>query len=202
LSNNRKRALIFDFGGVLMKTTDYRPRHAWDERLGLPHGSVEKIVHGSLSWRQAQHGQIAVETYWDDVAQQLNLEKPALRQLQTDFFAGDQLDAALIDYIRQRRAEGFTVGLLSNDSPMLREKLSSLEIHDLFDPLVISAEIGVMKPDPAAYRAVLERLNRPPDEMIFIDDLPENIAAARLIGIRGVHYTVDMDLPSVLETLF
>lgn len=59
-----KRSIIFDFGGVLMRTIDYTPRHKWDDRLGLPHGSVEKVVHGSESWRQAQVGQMELQGYW------------------------------------------------------------------------------------------------------------------------------------------
>lgn len=58
-----KRAVIFDFGGVLMKTVDYSPRHQWDDRLSLPQGSVEKAVHNSDSWTQAQIGKIPLAGY-------------------------------------------------------------------------------------------------------------------------------------------
>ena len=75
------QAVIFDFGGVFMKTSDYQPRHRWDERLGLPHGSVERVVHGSESWRAAQKGQLSMEAYWQDVAQQLHLTSDDVRQL-------------------------------------------------------------------------------------------------------------------------
>ena len=51
-----RRAIIFDFGGVFMKTVDHGPRHSLNARLGLPPGHVERIVHASESWRKAQIG--------------------------------------------------------------------------------------------------------------------------------------------------
>lgn len=196
-----KRALIFDFGGVLMKTVDYTPRHNWDVRLGLPRGTVEQIVHGAESWRKAQRGEITPAAYWADVAAQLNITTKQAAQLAVDFYSGDQLDADLIGLIRELRAGGHTVALLSNDSPELRAKLQKLGIIDLFDPLVISAEIGVMKPDAAAFEIMLERLTCPAEETIFIDDLPANVDAAAAIGIHSIQYINGMNLREMLVPL-
>lgn len=184
-----KPALIFDFGGVLMRTIDYTPRHRWDGQLGLPPGSVERVAHGSESWRLAQTGVLSPEAYWSDVGQQLGLTAEQTRQLAVDFFSGDQLDEELVAYVQQLRATGHRVALLSNDSPALLDKLRGLQIADLFDPLVISAVIGVMKPDARAYQTVLDRLEFAPAQAIFIDDLPRNVAGAQAVGITGLHYT-------------
>ncbi len=193
-------ALIFDFGGVLMKTLDYSYRHAWDDRLKLPHGSVEQAVHGSPAWRRAQINQITIAAYWQDVADQLGLDANELAALQADYFKGDILDTELIDLIRSLKARGVRVGLLSNDGLPLREKLQTLGIADLFDPLVISAEIGVMKPAPEAYQAVLEILNLPPEDVAFVDDMPDNIAGANAVGMQGILYQSGMNLRDLLET--
>ena len=196
-----RRAICFDFGGVLMKTVDYQPRHAWDDRLGLPHGSVERAVHNATSWVQAQCGLISILEYWQDVAAQLRLSPEDRQQLAIDFYSGDQLDLALIDTLRQLRDDGHAVALLSNEGADLATKLQKLGIADLFDPTVISAHIGVMKPAPEAYQAVLDRLQRRADEVIFIDDRPENIAGARALGIHGVHYTAGVDLAAALAKI-
>jgi HAD superfamily hydrolase (TIGR01509 family) len=132
----------------------------------------------------------------------LNLTGSEVVQLERDFFSGDQLDTGLIAYIRELRAAGHVVALLSNDSSSLRNKLRILHIADLFDPLVISAEIKVMKPDAAAFQYVLRLLRRSPQETIFIDDNVANCAAAVTLGIRAIHYTADTDLPKVLGALF
>lgn len=193
-----KRAIIFDFGGVLMKTADPSPRHAWDKRLSMPPGSVESIVHGSAIWHKAQTGLISVEAYWREVARALHVTNSEIEQLARDYFSGDRLDEALIEYIRGLRKAGHVVGLLSNDSIELRDKLRTLGIAGLFDPLVISAEIGVMKPGAAAYEAVLKHLGRAPSQVVFVDDREENVAAARALGICGVLYSAGMDLPAAL----
>lgn len=196
-----KRAIIFDFGGVLMKTRDYRPRYAWDDHLGLPHGSVEQVVHGSESWRQAQTGHLSLQDYWASVARQLQLSETQVHQLAEDFYSGDHLDSDLIHYISLLRAEGYPVALLSNDSPALADRLRNLGIDPLFDPIIISGNIGVMKPDPRAYRAVLDALNRPAQETIFIDDMPANVEGAAALGIHAIHYHDGMDLQLALEPL-
>jgi epoxide hydrolase-like predicted phosphatase len=193
-----KRAVIFDFGGVLMKTVDYSPRHQWDDRLSLPHGSVEKAVHNAESWAQAQIGKIPIKIYWENVAQRLNLSIQQVNQLARNFYSGDQLDVDLIEYIQQLRESGFAVGLLSNDSVELRPRLKNLNIEKLFDPLIISAEIGVMKPDARAYQTVLEKLDCSADMAIFIDDRQENVDGAAALGIYPVFYHAGMDLRATL----
>ncbi len=196
-----KRAVIFDFGGVIFKTRDYTPRHRWDERLNQPHGTVEQVVHGSPSWLAAQRGEMPVVDYWADVALQLCIAPAtAAGELARDFYSGDVMDAAIVDVIRALRANGHTVALLSNDcAPLLRPRIEALGISDLFDPLVISSEIGVMKPDEAAYTAVLARMGRAADETVFVDDRQENVLAANVLGIHGVHYHDGMDLVATLQ---
>jgi HAD superfamily hydrolase (TIGR01509 family) len=198
-----KRTVIFDFGGVIFKTRDYSPRHAWDARLGLEVGSVERAVHNSDSWRAAQHGTLTLHDYWADVAGKLGISVDvAETQLAHDFYSGDVMDETVVDLIRKLLADGYSVALLSNDAAgLLRPRLGRLGITDLFDPLIISSEIGVMKPDPGAYRAVLERVGRPAADTIFIDDMQANIDGARALGIHGIHYWDGMDLEATLKPL-
>jgi epoxide hydrolase-like predicted phosphatase len=196
-----KRAVIFDYGGVLVKTVNYTPRHAWDDRLKLPRGSVEQVAHGSPSWRLAQTGQMALVDYWLDVARQLQLTAGDAEQLAKEFYSGDQPDETLLEYLRQLRRRGHIIALLSNASPALRGELAAFGMTELLDMIVPSCEIGVMKPDARAYQVVLERIQRPPDEAIFIDDVAENITGARAVVIHGVLYTAGMDLPAALEPM-
>jgi putative hydrolase of the HAD superfamily len=184
-----QKALIFDFGNVIITTTDYSYRHQWDDLLGYPHGTVESHVHNSDSWVQAQHGTISMSDYWADVQSRLGLSAEQVKQLAVDFYAGDTLDDELLNAIRAWREQGVIVGLLSNDSIELRDKLIHLGIEALFTPLVISGEIGAMKPNAPAYQAVCQQLPQiPVTNMIFIDDRADNIAGAEAIGMIGVQY--------------
>lgn len=196
----QRKAVIFDWGGVLMRTEDYAPRHRWDQQLGLPPGSVERVVHGIPAWEQAQLGQIDLNTYWQHVAAELHLAPELVEQLKHEFYRGDVLDWTIIDLIRSLRARDLPVGMLSNNVPLLADEIAALEVGDLFDVILISCEIGVMKPDPRAYHAILDRLNVEAGNAIFIDDSAANVQGAQAVGMNGVHYSPDIDLKSILET--
>ena len=97
--------------------------------------------------------------------------------------------------IASLRAQGYKVGLLSNDAATLEAKLrDALAIYDQFDAVIISATIGVMKPEAGAYEAIVRALNVTPDECIFIDDNLTNIAGAQRFGMQTIHYISGMDV--------
>jgi putative hydrolase of the HAD superfamily len=194
-TKNMIKGFIFDFGGVIVRTEDHSPRHAWDERLGLPVGSVERAVHHSDLWVQAQLGRISYQNYWKGVAELLYMHNAAdIEALRQDYFSGDRLNYRLVNFIRELREDGFPVALLSNESPELEERLRQLEIHDLFDPVLISAQIGVMKPDITAYRVALQALQTAPHEAIFVDDSLTNVRAAQTMGIHAILFRGGLDL--------
>jgi len=194
-----RRAVIFDWGGVLMRTEDHAPRHAWDARLGVPTGHVESVVHGIEAWRQAQRGEISVDAYWQAVGRELGLDGQALAELRANFYRGDRLNVALVELIRDLRAQGVLIGLLSNNTPDLAGELLEHKVLDLFDAQVISAEIGIMKPDPRPYELILQKLGVQPAEALFVDDFAENVEAARVVGMAAVHYQPGVDLRREVE---
>jgi putative hydrolase of the HAD superfamily len=193
------KAVIFDWGGVLVRTTDYSSRHAWDHHLGLPSGAVESIVHGIPAWEEAQRGMITPEAYWEAVRESLGLDSEALVTLREDFYMGDRLDETLAELIVDLRGRGVLIGLLSNNTLDLYDTLAAFELEPLFDAVVISAGIGLMKPDPAAYQAVLEQLGVAPQQAVLVDDFPANVDGARAVGMEAVLFTPDLDLVSVLD---
>ncbi|MBC7228606.1 MAG: HAD family phosphatase [Thermoflexales bacterium] len=180
------RAVIWDLGGVLMRTMDVRPRMAWERRLGLHPGGLADAVFGSPAWDRAQRGEASLDDVWDEVADRLGIGGADLLALRRDFWAGDRLDEELVGVIRELRRAGIRSGLLSNHVPEVRHRLGDLEL--LLDAVVISGEAGVMKPDPAVYRIALERLGVAPEEAVFVDDWKPNVEAARQLGMGGVHF--------------
>lgn len=188
------QAIIFDWGGVLMRTEDHTFRLTWDQKLGLAPGTVESIVHGIEAWQQAQCGTLTVEAYWQQVGSQLGLSTSDLDQLRLDFYRGDQLDMNLINFIKELRKDGVTVGLLSNNSLELVDDLSRLKIRPLFDSVVVSAQVGVMKPDERAYQIMLRELDTDASDSLFVDDSLQNIEGARQTGMAAIHFTPALDL--------
>ena len=183
------KAIVFDWGGVLMRTVDYAPRYLWDDRLGLAHGSVEKVVHGLDAWHRAQLGEIQIEEYWHAVGDHLGLTPDQAAQLRVDFYSGDKLDASVFSFLRQCREKYLKIGLLSNNTSDLLDSIRYAQLESLFDAIIISADIHIMKPDPAAYTAILNQLNVAPAEAVMVDDFSANIKGARSVGMAAVLYT-------------
>lgn len=67
--------------------------------------------------------------------------------------------------------------------------------------IVVSGDEKIVKPDPKLYQILLDRYNLNPEETLFIDDNPQNIETARLLGFQTIHYTPEIDLEEVLMTL-
>ncbi len=193
------KAVIFDWGGVLMRTEDYAPRARWDARLGTAPGHVERVVHGIEAWQQLQRGEADVATYWRVVGDELGLGDDDLAQLREDFYSGDRLDEALVEQIGELKARGLLVGLMSNNTPELLPILRQAGLDTLFDAIVVSCDIGVMKPDPRAYRAILDALGVEAKAALFVDDFAENVRGAEAVGMGAVHFRPGMDVLAVVE---
>jgi putative hydrolase of the HAD superfamily len=180
--------LIFDWGGVLMRTEDDSGRRGWERRLGLPPGGADQAVFESEAWLNAQLGHLSVEEAWRAIGDSLRLAQPELTRFQRDFWGGDRLNQALVARISHWRADGRRVALLSNYSPELDELLDENRVRHLFDPIVISAYEGLMKPAARLYWRILNRMELTPAEALFVDDAAENIAGARRVGMHAIQF--------------
>jgi len=147
---------------------------------------LTEIFNGKLSLA-AQRGEISPEELWQALARQWGLPPERAEWLATRFWEGVRIDTDLVDWLRQRRRR-YRTGLLSNAWSDLRALLERLGVADAFDAMVISAEEHLMKPDPAIYRLILERLGVEPAQAVFVDDRLENVRAAHELGIRTVHF--------------
>ena len=180
------QAVIFDFGGVLVRTFDQSGRWRWDERLGLPRGSVERAVFNSMLARQATAGAAPVLAIWDDVAQTLGLDSDQLRQFRLDFFSGDRLDAELVEFLRGLRPT-YKTAILSNAWSNGRRVIAEdYGLADAVDEIIVSAEEGVAKPDARLYRLAVQRLGAPAAAAIMVDDFVDNVNGAVAAGLTGV----------------
>lgn len=184
------KAVIFDFGGVLVRTRSQHLREAWEQRLGLPAGGASAVVFGGENGRATQLGQISDAEHWRQIRETLGLTEAELTEFRRDFFAEDILDADLLAYVDRLAAAGLHVGLLSNAADNARTVFGQkYGILEHFQSVTISAEEGVMKPDPRIFRIALARAGAAPEEAIFVDDFAENVAGAQAVGMIGVHFS-------------
>jgi HAD superfamily hydrolase (TIGR01509 family) len=79
--------------------------------------------------------------------------------------------------------------VLSNGTTRLRRDLHALDLHDEFDVIFNTAELGVAKPDPDVFHLVLDQLGVRSQDALFIDDLAPNVDGARSVGLRSHRHT-------------
>jgi epoxide hydrolase-like predicted phosphatase len=184
------RALITDFGGVLVRTRTDRSRREWERKLGWPPNTIEERVFNCDLSIRASHGEMTEDVFWDQLARDFNLAQYQLTgaEFRHEFFADDFLDEELVTFMRGLRP-AIKVGLISNAWLGLRSVLqTAFHLDDMFDEIVISAEEKVMKPNERIYRLALDRLGLQPAEAIFLDDMPINVEAANALGMLGVRF--------------
>lgn len=182
------RALIVDYGGVLMRTADRRPRRQLERQFDMAPGEVYDVVFHNPRWNDVQHGRIDSDAFWASVGEELELDAEQLDVFQRLFWSGDRLDEELVALIRDLRGRGYRTALLSNAPPDMEAYVAELGILDAFDVTVVSGDEGVTKPAPEIYHLALERLDVAPEQAVFIDDTPVNVEAARRLGIRATRF--------------
>jgi len=100
-----------------------------------------------------------------------------------------RLQAGTVALIEDLAAAGRPLALLSNAPDQLADAIRALPIAAHFGQLIFSCQLKLAKPDPRCYSDALVRLGASADEVIFIDDRTENVAAAAALGLRSVHFT-------------
>ena len=182
------RAVIFDLGGVIVRTADFGPRLRLAEQYGMTLNELMDLVFAHEAGRRAQLGQATIEQQWQHVRRVLRLSEPELKSFQETFWQMDFVDFELVDTLRNLRRTMRTA-LLSNAFDDLRRIVAEeWKFADAFDEMIISAEVGMMKPDPRIYRLALERLGVQAEEAVFVDDMLRNLEGAQAVGIVGIQY--------------
>jgi epoxide hydrolase-like predicted phosphatase len=184
------RAVIFDIGNVLIQ---------WDIRrlyrqLLANEAEIEEFLH-EVDWF-AWNIELDRGARWDESVAELSARHPHRRALieashsrWQDTVAGEI--AGSVDILETLRANGMPIYAITNFST---EKFKEVQqrfscLANSFIDIVISGHERLIKPDPAIYRLCLERNDLVADDCIFIDDSPDNVAAAIALGIDGVLFT-------------
>lgn len=184
------KAVIFDLGGVLVRTEYPEVRHQLELELGFQPDTVDRTIWESKEWELAQIGALSYEEYWERVGATLGLGTPQeIADFRRRYFSGDRVDQGLVSLIEELRPR-YKIGLLSNAPDRLEIWLENeWGIKHLFDVIVYSAQAGMAKPDPTMFQLILEQLAVEPFEALFIDDDPRNVEAALALGMEAIRFT-------------
>jgi epoxide hydrolase-like predicted phosphatase len=195
------RAVIFDFGRVISAQKPLSLFQSYEEDLGLEPGTINPTMFGSPAWQDALVGRKTAEEFWNEIGPELGLDTPqAIEAFRRRYRADEAINESVLDLIRRLYGQ-YRLAVLSNSPPGLAQWLADWGIHDLFDMVFCSGDEGVTKPDPTAFEATLERLGVAPEEVIFIDDTPGHVEAARALGLHGLLFTTAEALTEQLDAL-
>lgn len=195
------KAIIFDLGGVLLRTADYAPREKLAARMGMNRHELEEFIFGGESGDRAQRGEISIQEHWENLRRQINCSPAEFGALLDEFFAEDELDSPLIDYVRILH-QSYKTALLSNAWDDLRQVIAEKwHFEDAFDTIIISAEVGLAKPDPRIFQLALTRLGVEAGQAIFVDDMQRNVVGAKSVGLQAIQFQTSQQMQLDLEQL-
>ena len=182
------KAIIFDFYGVICSEIG----SPWyQQRVSAPVRAELKEHYD----RPSNLGDISEDNFFDGIGKAVNLSRDVVRKEWTDAVVINQELVLLIRDLKKT----YKTGLCSNTQPKLfRQILKENDLEGLFDAIISSSEIGMVKPHPEIFKYTLEQLHVLASEAVFVDDRTENVQAAASLGIRSLLYR---DVATLRKTL-
>lgn len=191
--------LVFDLGNVLV---EFKPKD-YMQRLGFSEDDTEnlfQIIFKDKRWNEFDRGTITIDEYTQD----LKAEHPEYSEQITTMFSNNWPEnflkpkQASIDFL-QKVSNKYDIYVLSNVSEYVLDYVKSLSFWDKVKSGTYSYQIGSCKPEPEIYEAFLRDNKVKPEECLFLDDLSQNIEAAKKFGMKGIVF--HDNLPEVMNIL-
>jgi epoxide hydrolase-like predicted phosphatase len=190
------RGLLVDYGGVLT-TNVFASFATFCRERGIDPDLVKNLFRADEEAREMlvglETGALSETDFEQGFARKLDLPPDGLID---DLFGHIEADDAMVAAVVAARAAGFTTGLLSNSWGRATDYAV---LGDIFDARVISSEEGMRKPDPRIYALAAERMNLPPQEIVFVDDLGFNLKPPKEQGFTTILHENAADTIAALE---
>lgn len=185
-------AVIFDCFGVLIGDG----LEILCQKLEKQDPDLRQFVSDMI--HQSNRGYTDPEESNSRIAERLGISVEAFRDQINNGEVRNEQVLALVREVRQT----YKMALLSNiGKGSLKRRFSDSELAELFDVVVPSAEVGMMKPDHEIYEYTARQLGVVPEECVFIDDRENYVTAAREVGMQGIVFTSAAQLRSDLELI-
>lgn len=180
------KAVIFDIGNVLV---DFSWREMYEEKglVGEIFDRVAKATVQSLYWCELDRG---LMSFHDVVEKFVSLDEKMgdeIRKVLYDTHGIVRGRGYAVPWVCNLKKRGLQVYVLSNFSEkILKDCRDAMEFLEYTDGGILSYKEHLIKPDPEIYKLLLKRYGLNPSECVFIDDLKENVEAAKAQGIHGI----------------
>jgi FMN phosphatase YigB (HAD superfamily) len=196
--------VLWDIGQVLYQSPFERFTEL-EEHVGMPVGTLPRgpfVADGDPEYDRVDSGERDEPEYWRDIEDLARQTVPglhlydALRELGWEGRGRPVVIGLLADIPKRYRQ-----AVLTNDATKFLGEgwKTTWEYADLFEVIIDSLDIGVRKPEVAAYSAAVERLSVPAGSVLFIDDLTVNVEGARKAGLQGFRFDTTDPAASVAE---
>jgi putative hydrolase of the HAD superfamily len=184
------RTLLFDYGEVISRSPAPSARSALADLAGVPLVAFETAYERYRL--DLDRGTLDVVAYWHAVAAELGREwnLAHVQQLWAlDFTSWFDPEPAVVDLLVELHEGGTRMALLSNAGSDFGDAFRRCPFGSLMEQVFVSAEMGLVKPDPEIYHRVLAELGIEPTQAVFVDNKPVNVEAAAAVGITTHHFT-------------
>jgi epoxide hydrolase-like predicted phosphatase len=182
-----RRGLLIDWGGV-MTTNLLASFKAFCESEGLDPQALAGAFRGNEEARELlfafEEGRIEEAEFELGLAELLGVS--SAEGLIDRLFAGSSAEQDMVSAVRTARGAGVRTGLISNSWGTTRYPHPLLE--ELFDGIVLSGQVGIRKPALRIYELGAESIGLPPEQCVFVDDLPFNLPPAEELGMATIHH--------------
>jgi putative hydrolase of the HAD superfamily len=180
-------AVIFDYGMVLSNPADPEAHRELIRIFGAPAEDFEREYWG---YRHAYDaGEFDGVGYWQRCAQGagVTLSDEQIPQLiANDIRMWSSINPTMVDWALAIRDSGIKTGILSNIPFEIADVFREIDWVKQFTHNTWSCYLRLAKPDPAIYHHVLDAIQTPADEVLFLDDRQENILSAEAVGLQGI----------------
>ncbi len=181
------REVLFDFGGVIADEGFKEALTLFAEREGL--APREVVAQGFKTGYDLGFclGRVREDAYWPELKRRTGL-RAGNREIRDEIFARYRLRTWMLEVVDRLRERGVGVHLLSDQSHWLDDLDAVHGFYRRFDGVFCSYHMGRSKKQVATFRYVLERLAVKPEQVLFLDDHPPNLARAREAGLSAIVY--------------
>ena len=194
------KAVVFDWGGVLVDNPTKQLLEYSAKFFGV---STEKLLEVFSPYENDfQRGILSEKILIETLKKKLNANasegtlfwKDAIRKSIHE-------KKAMYSLTKELKSRGYTVGFLSNTESAAVEYFYEKKYDSFFDVILFSCVENLLKPEKEIYLLLLEKLSLESNEVIFIDDKPENVEGAEKAGLHGILFTSEEQIFSDLENL-
>ena len=200
------RAVLFDFGGVILSSPFEAFAH-YERANGLPADFLRGLnatdPHDN-AWARLERNEVSFDEFCDLFELEAKAAGHAIDARAVMASMAGDVRPEMVEALRRCRAANLKTGLLTNNWVSLEGRDPVPERDDvltLFDAIIESSKVGVRKPDPRFYELACEALAIEPQSAVFLDDLGVNLKPARAMGMHTIKVVDPADAITELESV-